>query len=357
MRQLTDKNLNLKNQVILLRTDYNVPIKDGQIVDDFRIRASLSTIKYLLDHQVKKIIIISHLGRPEGKRDSSLSLKPIADHLKILLPEQNINFISDTSGPDVEKAVENLERQGIILLENLRFYSGEEANSQDFAEEIIESTHPDLFVQDGFAVVHRAHASTSSIPLQIPSVAGLLLIEEVNNLSKVLEYPKKPLLVIIGGSKVSDKQPLIDRFLPIADYIFIGGKISADGYLSSQEKIIVANDFHLDSQGLKLDIGPQSLNILQQLIEKSQTIIWNGVLGKVEDVEFSQSSKQTTLMLGGPQSQSKTTIICGGDTTAFAEQLLKSHPDLKFSLLSTGGGASLEFLSGLKLPGIEALIN
>lgn len=223
----TIKDIKIKNKTVLLRADFNVPLHNGMIANDFRIQSGLPTIKFLIQNQAKKIIIISHLGRPTGKRDKSLSLHIVAQRLQELLPNTPVKFVNDVIGPDVEFAVENCPKQGIILLENLRFYKEEEQNSDDFAEEIISSTHADIFVQDGFAVVHRSHTSTVAIPDKLPSVAGLLLESEIQQLSKAINHPKKPVLVLIGGSKVEDKQPLIDKFTPIANKIIIGGKIAA----------------------------------------------------------------------------------------------------------------------------------
>ena len=175
----TIKDVNFKDKTVLVRVDYNVPLKDGEVESDLRIRASLPTISYLREHGAKRIILISHLGRPEG-RDKSLSLKPVAIALKELLP--NVSFVDDVSGPDVEQAVHDMKKGDILLLENLRFFPGEEANSDDFIREIIDSIGADLFVQDGFAVIHRAHASTDAIKNHLPVYAGLLLEKEVNNL-------------------------------------------------------------------------------------------------------------------------------------------------------------------------------
>ncbi|MBR3220455.1 phosphoglycerate kinase [Candidatus Saccharibacteria bacterium] len=349
----TIKDIDVKNKVILVRTDYNVPLKDGVVTSDLRIRASLPTINYLLEHGATKIILISHLGRPDGARQPELSLAPVAKVLAELLPGHPVEFVGDVSGPDVERAVDNLSQGGILLLENLRFFSGEEKDSADFAAELIESTHADIFVQDGFAVIHRAHASTSAITKDLPSVAGLLLEKEVSTLTQVSENPDSPVLVIIGGAKVDDKQPLIDHFLAKAEAIAVGGKIAADGYTASNDKIYVATDFAENAEGTKLDIGPASTAHIVELVNSAQTIIWNGVLGLVEQPEFATSSLAVARAIG--QRQGITSVICGGDTAGFVENLAEQEPDLQYSLISTGGGASLELLSGLHLPGLDAL--
>lgn len=368
----TIRDVEVENNIILVRTDYNVPLvpievgeladetavslngdSEQQIASDLRIRASLPTIKYLLEHKAAKIILMSHLGRPDGRRDKSLSLRIVAEKLAELLPGTVVNFVNEVSGPEVEMAVEDLPDGGILLLENLRFSPEEEANSEEFAREIVDSTHAELFVQDGFAVVHRAHASTDAITHIIPAVAGLLLEKEVKTLIAVTENPAHPFVVVIGGAKVADKQPLIDKFLPIADTIYVGGKIAADGYQSDNAKVIVAEDFDEDSAGVKLDIGPVSTAKLVELLQPAKTVLWNGVLGKVEDAAYATSSTIVAKLLG--ENQGITSVICGGDTSGFVEKLSAEAPDLHFSLVSTGGGAALELLSGQALPGVDGL--
>lgn len=346
----TIRDVKVKDQIVLIRTDYNVPLLDGVITDDLRIKASLPTINYLLENGAKKIILMSHLGRPDGQKVPELSLKPVAKRLKELLPARTVEFVDDVSGPDVEMAVDSLPSGGILLLENLRFYAGEEKNSADFAAEIVESTHANLFVQDGFAVVHRAHASTAAITKDLPSVAGLLLEKEVSTLTKVSENPAHPFIVVIGGAKVEDKQPLIEKFLSLADAIIVGGKIAADGYTSDNAKIYVAEDFSDDK---KFDLGPVSTAKITELVSSAKTVLWNGVLGLVEEPEYAKSSTALAEILG--RNQQITSVICGGDTSGFVENLLKTDESLHFSLISTGGGASLELLSGLELPGVENL--
>ncbi len=368
----TIKDVNVKGLTVLVRTDYNVPLvpteiapegdfeagllAEGErerIASDLRIRASLPTIEYLLKNKVSKIILISHLGRPKGKRDASLSLRPIAEKLAELLPGTTVNFVDDVSGPEVEMSVEDLPEGGILLLENLRFSADEEGNSESFAQEIVDSTHAELFVQDGFAVIHRAHASTDAITKLLPSVAGLLLEREVEALSKLVDNPDRPLVVVIGGAKVEDKQPLIDKFLGIADTIYVGGKIAADGYTSSNPKIVVAEDFDEDGAGHKLDIGPLSTGKLVELVGGAKTVLWNGVLGKVEDPTYATSSTILAKTLG--ENPHITSVICGGDTAGFVEELMENEPELHYSLISTGGGAALELLSGEPLPGLDGL--
>ena len=349
MEYKTIKDINFKDQTVLVRVDYNVPMKDDVVTDDLRVRASIPTLEFLRAGGAKKIVLISHLGRPEG-RDKSLSLAPVAETLKKLISD--VSFVDDVSGPDVEAAVEGLKKGGILLLENLRFYPGEEGNSEDFIREIIESTGAEVYVQDGFAVVHRAHASTDAVSRHLPVYAGLLLEKEIKNLSKVINHPERPLLLIIGGAKVDDKQPLIEKFTKFADQIVVGGKIAADGYQGG-EKVYVADDFDEDASGAKLDVGPMSTAKIVDYINGAKTIIWNGLMGKAEDPAYATASTIVAEKLG--EKEDALTVVCGGDTTGFVENLMVSHPELKYSLVSTGGGAALEFLLGKELPGIAVL--
>lgn len=347
----TIRDINVKNKTVLVRVDYNVPLKDGKITDDLRIRASLPTLELLREKGAKKIILISHLGRPEGK-DRTLSLKPVAEHLNKLIG--HVSFIDDVSGPDVEQAIKTMKSGDILLLENLRFYPGEKQNSADFIGEIVNSTKADLYVQDGFAVVHRAHASTDAIKDFLSIYAGLLVEKEVKNLEAAIKNPTHPLLLIIGGAKVEDKQPLIDKFTKLADQIVVGGKIAADGYKSNNAKIYVADDFDEDASSAKLDVGPLSTAKITDYITDAKTIIWNGLLGYAEDPAYATASTITAEMIG--EKSDCTSVICGGDTTGFVENLMKDHPSLQYSLVSTGGGAALEFLLGKELPGLKNII-
>lgn len=345
----TIRDIKFKGKTVLCRVDYNVPMDEGKITDDLRIRASLPTLEFLREGGAEKIVLISHMGRPEGK-DKSLSLKPVAAALSKMI--SNVAFCPDVSGPDVEEAISKMPKGGILLLENLRFFAGEEANDDEFIREIVDSTGAEIFVQDGFAVIHRAHASTSAIANHLPVYAGLLLEKEVTNLSKVMDNPEKPVLLILGGAKVDDKKPLIEKFSKIADNIAVGGKIAADGYPAS-DKVYVAEDFDEDGAGAKLDIGPLSTGVIAGYVANAKTIIWNGVLGKVEDPAYATASTIIAEEIG--KKDDVTSVICGGDTTGFVENLMAEKPELKYSLVSTGGGAALEFLSGKNLPGIEAI--
>ena len=348
----TIKDIDVKDKIVLVRVDYNVPLKDGKVESDLRIRASLPTINYLLEHGAKKIILISHLGRPEGKFAPEFSLSPVIDTLQKLLPEQTIGFYPL---PNSNESISIPENVKIALLENLRTDPGEEANSADFIKNIIDATGAEIFVQDGFAVVHRAHASTDAIKNFLPVYAGLLVQKEVENLSKAINNPEKPLLVIIGGAKVDDKQPLIDKFVDIADQIVVSGKIAADGYQSNAKNIYVAEDFDEDSEGHKLDTGPVSTGKIAGFVTDAKTIILNGLLGKAEDPAYATASAIIAELMG--EKDDATTIVCGGDTAGFVENLIDEHKNLHYSLLSTGGGAALEFLLGKDLPGLTAILS
>lgn len=351
-RKKTVRDVEVAGKTVLVRVDYNVPMKDGEVVEDMRIRGSLPTIKYLLERGAKKIILISHLGRPEGEVKPEFSLGPVAGQLSALLPEQQVDFIDATTGPKVFDAVQRMKDGAILMLENLRFSPAEEENSEEFAKSIVAVTGAQLFVQDGFAVIHRAHASTDAIARLIPAVAGFLVEKEVSSLESAMKAPERPLLVIIGGAKVADKQPMIDKFLPLADKIAVGGKIAADGYTATDEKVYVAHDFATDENGAKLDIGEESTRDIVNMINEAKTVVWNGTLGMVEDERFAKSSLAVAEALGH---SAATTIVGGGDTAGYVEKVLKNEPGLSFTLVSTGGGASLELLSGKELPGLEVL--
>lgn len=355
----TVRDADVKDQVVLVRADYNVPLveqDDGtmRITSDFRIKEGLPTLRYLLKNWAKKIIIISHLGRPKEK-DEKLSLRPVAERLAELLPGVTVGFVDECRGDEVEQAVEEMPEKSILVLENLRFEPGEKKNDEDFAEDIVRSTGATLFVQDGFAVAHRAHASTEAIARLLPAVAGLLVEKEVMTLQKALEDPERPLVTVIGGAKVEDKQPLIDKFLPISDKLIIGGKIAVDGYKTDNPRVYVAEDFDENGEGEKLDVGPVSTCKIVDMVNGAKTVLWNGVIGKVEDPAYATSSVILAKTLG--ESHYLTSIICGGDTSGFVEELQENDPELKYTLISTGGGAALSLLSGEAMPGLEVLEN
>lgn len=226
----TIKDIDLNGKTVLLRADYNVPVKDGKITDDYRITQSLPTIEYLLDKNVR-LIICSHLGRPDGQPVTDFSLMPVAKELKTLLKGHEVSFVPDCVGPVVRKAAKNLKAGQVLLLENLRFHPEEEENDDSFAKQLAKLA--DVFVQDGFGVVHRAHASTDAVTRHLPSVAGLLLEREVDTITNIMEKPERPLMAIVGGAKIADKIDILHRFIDIADFVAIGGAM-ANTFLAAE---------------------------------------------------------------------------------------------------------------------------
>lgn len=398
----TVKDVSVERKTVLVRADYNVPLnKKGEISDDLRIRASLPTLEYLLKHHAK-VVIMSHLGRPEG-RDKRQSLEPIALRLEELLGRKVI-FVDDCIGDKVIQAVKKAPANAVILLENLRYYTEEEANDEAFAEKIAKSTGARYFVQDGFGVVHRAHASTEAITHFIPSVSGLLLEREYVTITNAMEKPKRPLVAVMGGAKISDKITVIERFVGVADRIVIGGAMAntflkykghhigkskvEDGQESVLDSIYsaahdksdgYANDFILlpndvavakdisetaERRNVKLgevaeddiilDVGDKTIEDIVEAIKGAGTVVWNGTLGYAELPEFAHGSARLALELAThPET---TSIIGGGDTADFVLKWDGNNGE-SFTHVSTGGGASLELMAGKKLPGVECLLD
>lgn len=422
----TVKEIDLQGKRVLVRADYNVPLADaGSITDDYRIKKSLPTLQYLLDQNCK-LIICSHLGRPEGTKDSKYSLEPVAKRLVKLLGRE-VKFASDCVGPEVEKEAAALEPGQILLLENLRFHPEEEKNDDQFAKQLAKLA--EVFVQDGFGVVHRAHASTEAITHHLPSVAGLLLEKEVDTITNVMENPERPLMAIIGGAKISDKIEILHRFLAIADFIAIGGAmantfLAAEGInigksiqepediplakeiiakareKSQQQKFIfylpqdgvvatsldktaktrlvdwdahviadiehypkkpVRSDSQVAADEMILDVGPFSSAFIAGGMQLSSTVIWNGTLGVTETPAvhgpigpFAHGTELIIDALLGQYGHRPFSVIGGGDTAGYLEQRQMTE---YFNHVSTGGGASLELMSGKPLPGVEALLN
>ena len=401
----TIKNVPIDRKTVLVRADYNVPLnKKGEISDDLRIKASLATLEYLLKHNAK-VVIMSHLGRPEGK-DKSQSLEPVAHRLSELLGKEVI-FVDDCFGDKVIQAVKKAPSNAVILLENLRYYPEEEANNEAFAKKIAKSTGARYFVQDGFGVVHRAHASTDAITHYIPSVAGLLLEREYETIISAMEEPKRPLVAVMGGAKISDKITVIERFVGGADKIIIGGamantffkykgydvgaskvedgqeKVLDDIYLAAHEKskghsddfimlpadVAVAKEISesaerrtvklgdkggMATDDIILDIGDTAIEDVVEAVKGAGTVIWNGTLGYAELPEFAHGSARLALALA---TQPKTTSIIGGGDTADFVLKWDGNGGESFTHVSTGGGASLELMAGKKLPGVESLLD
>ena len=400
----TVRDIDVDRQVVLVRVDYNVPLKkDGSIDDDLRIRASLPTIKYLIERQCK-LVLMSHLGRPEG-RDQSQSLAPVAARLSELLG-QSVKFIDDCIGDKVYQTVKHAPCGSVILLENLRYYPQEEADDMEFAKNIAKSTGANLFVQDGFGAAHRAHASTHAITQFLPSFAGLLLEKEVTMINRSMELPARPFVAIIGGAKISDKIDLIKRFIDKADKILIGGAM-ANTFLkfkrydmgkslveSDQDEILreiydlaaakvgpenvddflvlpkdVAVSTSIDDPDqirrevsvdkiaddeMALDIGTQAIDQFCDIISTAKTIVWNGPMGIAEKEVFSIGSARIALAIAA--NNEDVSIVGGGDTADFVLKW-SGGDESSFTHISTGGGASMELMSGKKLPGVESLLD
>ncbi len=395
----------IAGKTVLVRADYNVPLTpDGQIADDYRVRMSLPTIQKLIEDGCK-VVIISHLGRPDGKKDHSFTLEPVAKRLAELLHHE-VRFVDDCVGNKVYMAVKRAPRRSVTVLENLRFYPGEEANDPSFAQQLAKQSHADYFIQDGFGVVHRAHASTSAITQYLPSVAGLLLEREYLTITQAMQHPARPLVAVLGGAKVSDKIRVIEAFVGVADQIVLGGAmantfLAHDGrqmgksrtepgqdevieriYASVRHKVggkqlerflqlptdlgvavsleptATRKDVStkaVDSNEYALDIGPRSTEAMITAVQEAKTVIWNGTLGMCEIPAFTTASAALAGALA--HHPAMTSIIGGGDTADFVLDWDKKQRGTSFTHVSTGGGASLELMSGLKLPGIESLLS
>ncbi|MDY6065004.1 MAG: phosphoglycerate kinase [Finegoldia sp.] len=385
-------DIDVKGKKVLVRVDYNVPIKDGEITDNNRIEASLPTLKYLLDKDAA-LILISHLGRPKGKVNRDYSLDPVAKELSRLL-ERDVKFLDSDMVVDekIKEEVSNLKNGEIALLQNTRFRPEEEKNDDEFAKDL--ASLADLYVNDAFGTCHRAHASNVGVSKYLPSAVGRLVEKELEQMGNALENPQRPFLAILGGAKVSDKIGVIDNLIDKVDTFLIGGAMAftflkAQGIntgksLVEDEKLDLANDLLKKAQekGVKLilpvdfvvakeisddvettivdykdikddeagfDIGPSTVKLFDEEIQKAKTIIWNGPMGVFELDNF---NKGTFGVADSVAASDATTIIGGGDSAAAIE---KSGNKTKVTHVSTGGGASLEFLEGKVLPGIDAI--
>jgi phosphoglycerate kinase len=390
----------LSGKTVVVRCDLNVPLKDGQITDDGRIRASLGTLNALSDAGAR-LVVISHLGRPEGKHEDKYSLAPVAQRLSELL-DKPVEFATDTVGDGAKKAVDALGDGGVVLLENLRFNAAEtskdEADRKAFAAKL--AAFGDAFVSDGFGVVHRKQASVYELAQELPSAAGLLIEAELDVLERLTVSPEKPYTVVLGGSKVSDKLDVIGALLPRVNRLLIGGGmlftflvaqghkvggslLEADqvdtvkGYLEKAKElgveivlptdVVVAEKFGGDARhvvapadsiedtefgasGLGLDIGPDTAQNFASIIESSKTVFWNGPMGVFELAPFAAGTRSIAAALTKVDGLA---VVGGGDSAAAVREL--GFSDDQFGHISTGGGASLEFLEGKKLPGLEVL--
>lgn len=386
----TMKDIQLEGQRVFCRVDFNVPMEKGIVTDDTRIRAALPTINYLVDHGAK-VILASHLGRPNGNINEELRLTEAGEKLAELIGKP-VKKLDTSIGEEVVSAISAMENGDITLLENVRFHPGEEKNAPELAKEFAELA--DLFVNDAFGAAHRAHASTAGIAAYIPAVSGLLIEKELDVLGKALSKPDRPFTAIIGGAKVKDKIGVIDHLLDIVDNLIIGGGLAytfmkAQGHeignsLLEEDKIdlalsfikkakengvklylpidvIVADEFSVEAntkaveldgmpkdwQGL--DIGPKTAELYADVIENSKLIIWNGPMGVFELEPFENGTKRVAEAMAKTKGY---TVIGGGDSAAAVEKFNVAE---KMDHISTGGGASLEFMEGKELPGVTAL--
>ncbi|MFC1801496.1 phosphoglycerate kinase [Nanoarchaeota archaeon] len=337
------KKFNYKNKYVLLRVDFNVPIdKKGKIKDSSRIKAALPTIQHLIKNKAM-VILITHLGKPKGKIVPELKLDNVYKELKKLL-KKNVYKLDDCLGGDIEEFIDKMVPGEVVLLENIRFYKEEEENNTSFAEELAKNA--DYYVNDAFATLHRAHASIESIPKYLPSATGLLVEKELQNLTKVLK-PKKPFVWIIGGIK-EDKIKAINIAAKKADKVLVGSGL-VDLVQIKKKNIILPVDFISDKKKNHLDIGPKTIKLFKENLKKAKTIVWNGPVGLFEKPKYAQGTKSIAQFIA----KTKAVKIIGGGESA--EAINKFKLNKKMTWVSTGGGASLEFLLGKKLPGLTAL--
>ncbi|MEJ8548059.1 phosphoglycerate kinase [Brevibacillus borstelensis] len=390
MNKKSIRDTDLAGKRVFCRVDFNVPMQDGVITDDTRIRAAVPTIQFLQDAGAR-VILASHFGRPKGQVVEEMRLTPVAKHLSGLLGTE-VKKLNDSVGPEVEAAVAGMQNGDAILLENVRFHAGEEKNDPELAKRFAQLA--DLFVNDAFGAAHRAHASTAGIADYIPAVAGLLMEKEIRFLGGALSRPERPFTAIVGGAKVKDKIPVIENLLTKVDHLIIGGGMAntflkAQGYgigaslceddkldlartLMEQAKergvqllmpvdVVAADRFAADADKqtvsidaipegwMALDIGPKTVELYRKVIVDSKTVVWNGPMGVFEMDAFASGTIGVAKAMEACQG---TTIIGGGDSVAAVE---KAGVAERMTHISTGGGASLEFMEGKELPGVAVL--
>jgi phosphoglycerate kinase len=390
----TVRDVDVDGRRVFVRADLNVPIEDGRITDDTRIRASLPTIVHLLERGAS-VILASHLGRPKGKVNDALRLKPVADRLSQLLGRP-VRMTGDALGPGVQVAVDKLRPGDLLLLENLRFHAAEEANDPEFAASL--AGLADLYVNDAFGAAHRAHASTEGITHHLPAVAGLLMEREVDALSRLLVRPPRPFHAVLGGAKVSGKLEVIEALLSRCQAVLLGGGmantflaarglelgkslVELDQIANAQRMVVEARrkrvrlmlptdavvtpQIHhrartqvvpvdaVPKDQMIVDIGPATRKAYADQLAKAKTIFWNGPMGVFEVPQFAEGTRAMAKTLARRSSAAVVTVVGGGDSVAAVEQLGLAE---KMTHVSTGGGASLEFLEGKTLPGVAALL-
>jgi phosphoglycerate kinase len=387
MKKKTVRDVDLKGKRVLMRVDFNVPMQDGVVTDDKRIRAALPTIQYVLD-QGASLLLMSHLGRPKGGPDPEFSLKAAAEALSKLLGKP-VQMAPDTVGPEVEKLAAALKPGDVLMLENTRFYKGEEKNDLELAQQMAKLG--DIYVNDAFGSAHRAHASTEGVARYLPSVSGFLMEQELEYLGRATQNPERPYVAILGGAKISDKIMVVENLLAKCDKLIIGGGmantfLAAQGHdmgdslveagaIETAKKIlagagdtlvlpvdaVVADKFDAEANSQivdvdkipagwrMLDIGPKTLALFGDVLKTAKLVVWNGPMGVFEFPKFAEGTFAIAKMLaeGGA-----TTVIGGGDS---ASAVKKAGVAKKMTHVSTGGGASLEFLEGKELPGVAAL--
>jgi phosphoglycerate kinase len=386
MNKRSVRDLDVRDKRVLVRVDFNVPVQDGEVTDDTRIRRALPTIRHLLEEGARPILI-SHLGRPKGEPDPKYAMDPVAARLQELLGEP-VKKLDAAVGPEVEEALEDWDGRGVVLLENSRFYPGETSNDPEFAGQL--AALADLYVNDAFGAAHRAHATTVGVAERLPAAAGLLMEEEIDYLDKVLKDPERPFVAILGGAKVSDKLGVIESLLATADSLLIGGamcftffkaqgyeignSLVEDDYLEEAKRLmeeagdrlvlpgdVVVAEAMEDAESetvpvdgipvgkMGLDIGSKTVDLFSEHISGASTIFWNGPMGVFEIDAFAKGTEGVARAVA---ESGATSVVGGGDSVAAVNKLGLED---RMSHISTGGGASLEYVEGKELPGIAVL--